>query len=210
MLEMPTWVMPLLLKATDWARSGEVTAGRVAGTVGVVALSVIAITNVMTYRNAVQWQAGTAARDAARAEQARKDMEAFQSGWTQRMIDAFREEEERQEAAREAAVAESGGRSEKRRMLERMARHRSSIINCTNIQPYILADLHQIPMYFNDDPEVMDAYSLLVSESGQTRERRAQMTEALFQSMARVTDSTDRFPPVPNFAPEFTIRCFQQ
>ena len=207
MVEVPSWLSSSVLKvAIDWGIAkvkGTMTVGTVAGALGVLALSAIAVTDVLSYRDAVRERAEAPARAAAQAEQARTDMEAYGASVVQRVVDVMREETETDDAAME----EERARGDKRRMLERLARHRSLIINCTTIPPYILTDVHEIPMYFNDDPEVMEAYGLLVGEPGQSPERRGQMTEVLFQAMARVTNSTDRFPAVPTFAPEFTIGC---
>ena len=63
-------------------------------------------------------------------------------------------------------------------------------------------------MYFNDDREVMEAYTILVVEPS-TMNDREEMVEALFEAMAEVTNSTERFPELPSFAAEFTAGCYR-
>ena len=54
----------------------------------------------------------------------------------------------------------------------------------------------------------MEAYTILVVEPSTMDDREA-MVETLFEAMAEVTNSTQRFPELPSFAPEFTTGCYR-
>ena len=180
--------------------SEKMTIGKLAGTVGALALCTMAWTNYHNRQDTIQWREEAPARAAA----TRRDIEATQTAFADHMVSTIRAETERDESRQEQERVVN----DKRRMLERLARNRSLIVTCPAVPPYVLSDLHEVPMYFNDDREVMEAYTILVVEPS-TMNDREEMVEALFEAMAEVTNSTERFPELPSFAAEFTAGCYR-
>lgn len=179
-------VTAVKLAGENILKSGKMT--RFVLALCLLSVPTMAVIDYLSYREQALWREG----EPERGEKALEDLTQFQITLVDKMVEAFRAEDER---------------DQKQRLLDRIARQRPLIADCPRIPPHILSDLHDVPRYFGDDEEVMRAYELLVTEGSQL-DRRGRRTEALFQAMARATNTTDLFPPTPTFAREFTVECW--
>lgn len=186
MVDIPAWVASTLISTIRGIKNGGLVA------VIAAALCVIAAMDVVSFIDRRQWAAG----DEERTQQ-------VVDGFMDRIDSMMADIEERSGSM----SAQERSDFARRNLFERLVRNRHLIADCQYVPSHILNDLHEIPMHFTGFPDVLDAYDALVT--GNTS-RRGRLTEALFQSLARATDSSDRLPPAREFAREFTVGCLRQ
>ena len=183
-----------------WSKS--MTIGKLTGAIAAGALCVIAYVDYQERQFNVQWREGAAERQEAEAQREAEQMREFAELNASLMLDKVMASVK----AEAEADAEEEVASAKRYLLNRLARNRS-LLNCFPIPSHVLSDVHETPLRFRDDREVMEAYNLLVLEDEQTLQYRRQASERLLQTMAEATGS-DELPALPTFAAEFTVRCY--
>ena len=177
------------------------TIGKVTGTVCAVALCTMAYVSVQERRDNVEWREAAPEREEREQELLRSLLES----WQREMIRTIGEESERDDAEREAESL----RNQKVRLLERVASHRPLVTTCSYIPQHILTDIHEIPRRFNDDREVMQAYAILTVEPSENLPQREAKFDSMLEAMVATTGTTERFPELPAFAPEFVVRCYE-
>lgn len=96
---------------------------------------------------------------------------------------------------------------ERREHLDMLMRYRATIVFCSTVPAHVLFYLHQVPVYFSGDQEVMMAYDTLVEEENQSSARRVETLQALLLAMTEAVDGAGRLPPAPRLTPEFTPEC---
>jgi hypothetical protein len=93
----------------------------------------------------------------------------------------------------------------KRMTYSSLARSRALITDCETMPRHVLWELHQVPVFFSDEEDVMEKYSSLIGGTSQSTAQRTESLGALLDEMRKVVDGTSGIPQVGSVAPAFSV-----